>query len=197
MFTNNYMLFQKYRFLVSYEKSYSYSSYASMINAENATAKFYGLSAGVSDIGGWMKYGRCQAIVGSESTYPHNSSNDAGVYFGTGSTPATVNDYRLESPITSGLSITNPKDLAIKNEGNTYTLSSSMIVTNTTDSDINIYEMGVFTPVMQAYDKAPTTSQSIHYVLMERTVLSEPITVPAGESKLVTYKITFNQGENV
>ena len=189
MFTNNYIKFQRERFTA---KS---SSSVSLINAENNPSTFYGSCSFFSEIGCCMGIGQCKSIIGSNSSYPYPSSSGyGGVYFGSGSTPATKDDYRLESPITSGLSITNPKSLYWVDVGNgKYIVSSPFIVTNITDSDIFISEIGVFTPVSAVYDKGSNSSQTLNYCLMERTVLSEPITIPAGESKLVTYKLTFNQ----
>lgn len=194
MFTQNYITLQKRKFMLLSDSSNEYSDSVNLKNVENANAKCYAVNASVSEIGGWMGKGKCKTIVASESCYPYDAYS-AGVYFGTGNTPATLNDYNLEAPITSGLSITNPRQLVTKQEGNTYIISAPMIVSNTTITDISIYEMGIFTPVMQSYSDRPTDSgKTVHYCLMERTVLDEPITIPAGESKLVTYKITFNQG---
>jgi hypothetical protein len=189
MFTNNYIEFQKARFTAK-----SNSSYATLKRADGATAKAYVGGLFVSDIGYWMTKAKCKAI-NAENTYTMLSNDiEQGVYFGAGSTPANRGDYKLESPITSGLSITNPAAAVWTNEGNgKYSISSDFIVRNTTTSEINIYEVGVFTPVGTQQNSAPDKSTSVSYVLMERTVLAEPITIPSGEPRLVTYKITFNQ----
>lgn len=136
---------------------------------------------------GWLSRGKCTSLP---TTYSSTAgSAGGGVYFGTGSTPATWNDYTLESPITSGLTISSGGRLP-EQSGDAYSYLVTYTLYNTTDADINIYEVGLFSPV--------SYSDSKHYLaLMERTVLTEPITIPAGESKLVTYKITFNQTLNV
>lgn len=136
---------------------------------------------------GWMTASRCKRLP---TTYSSSASGaGGGVYFGTGSTPATWNDYTLESPITSGLTTSSGGRLT-ERSGDTYSYLVTYTLYNNTDADINIYEVGLFSPVSYRDDQ--------HYLaLMERTVLTEPITIPAGESKLVTYKITFNQTLNV
>lgn len=110
------------------------------------------------------------------------------VYFGSGSTPATKDDFTLEAPITSGLSFAQGTSLCVKTQDGQYAAWVSHVVKNTTSNVINIYEIGLFA---QIYNAGNTTSTK--YVLMERTVLDEPIVIPAGEEKTVTYKLTFNQ----
>lgn len=144
-------------------------------------------------IGQYILKARCRTLAENtgtssapiERTYP-------GVYFGSGSTPASKNDYTLESPITSGLSISNPSSLMYKEKNGKHSYSAEFILKNTTDADINIYEIGLYGQVGYY-----GSSYMLYPCLYERTVLDEPITIPAGESKLVTYKITFNQILNV
>lgn len=115
-----------------------------------------------------------------------------GVRFGSDDTPPTVNDYKLGSQITSGLSFTNPAQI-------TYTLSNTYSeyaatygVTNTSEGTIVVKEIGLFS-------QPSTTSlegTQIGYIaaLVDRTVLDQPITIPAGQSKQITYTIRFNYG---
>lgn len=141
----------------------------------------------------FMKTAKCGTI----NTTITNSYSDSGVYFGTGSTPATKNDYKLESMVTSGLSITNPDNItmSVDSDGR-YIASATYLLTNTSGAAINIYEVGLFGRVV---GKFSTSSGSVYYrpCLLERQVLSAPITIPAGGMKMVTYKITFNQTLNV
>lgn len=145
-----------------------------------------------ADIGRWMGLGRCQAIKTAQASQYSNNAFGQGVYFGTGSTPATLSDYTLESPITSGLSITNPSKLVWTDNGmGRYAVKADFILTNTAENEVNIYEIGLIS-FMYKDDLG-----YLYPFLMERTVLPEPITIPAGGIKLVTYKITFNQVLNV
>lgn len=171
MFTKNYIDFKRNTFQI-----YNYGSYKTVDGTMKSVSN---TNHGVTnhDIGNFMCYGRCADV----------SVSDAGIYFGTGSTPPTRDDFRLESPITSGLSITNLSttvQYAEEGEGK-YSASAGYVIQNTTDADINIYEFGAFAKFADAR------------FLMERTVLTEPITIPSGEKKLVTYKIIFNQTLNV
>lgn len=142
------------------------------------------------DLGYWLTNARC-------TTFPTNAVNSnthasLGVFFGTGSTPATLADYRMEAPIQSGLSVTNPSKYNFTDNGaGKWTFSASYVLTNTTAEDMHIYEIGIVTPL-------GTSSPGNYYpTLMEHTVLTEPITVKAGGSKLVTLTLTQNNVLNV
>lgn len=111
-------------------------------------------------------------------------SGTAGVYFGTGSTPATENDYRLESPITSGLSFSN-QSIAYTTDNEKVVMQSSYAVTNRTAEDITIREIGCTSYI-------PKYSSGSVLCMIERTVLDEPITIPAGDATSFTYKVTYN-----
>ena len=146
----------------------------------------------------WMGYARCQAIKATQTSSASNTLADIlvapGVYFGTGSTPANKSDYTLETPITSGLTITKGTPFLSQNNG-IYTYQAAHALANNTEAEINIYEIGLFLPIDSG--NGSTSALMWHNVLMERTVLIEPITIAPGEAKLVTYKITFNQTQNV
>lgn len=186
MFTNNYINFRKGAFLATGSSSSEMYKIINSGGTEKSVFSSYGVQC---DLGGWMSNGRCRALVTDKAT--SRSSAYPGVYFGTGSTPANKSDYKLESLIESGLQITSPSSAVWTDEGNgKYSIAADFVVRNTTESEINIYEIGIFTPVSNG-------TSEFYQVLMERTVLAEPITIAPGEPKLVTYKITFNQTLNV
>lgn len=194
MLTNNYYAYKKLEF--SGGTSYNGS------HPENLTFKTVdGSSIGFNNpslcttygtygaLGYWLNKAKCAALP-TQSTY--TSYGNGGVYFGTGTTPATLADYTLEKPITSGLSITNPSKYSFNDNGEgKWTYSASYVLTNTSGAEINIYEIGIIT-------MAGTTGNSTYApLLMERTVLTEPITIPAGGAKLVTVTVTQNNVLNV
>lgn len=185
MFTQNYINFKKGEF-----NCISGGSIALTLTdgtQANAAVSDY-LAAG--NFGHHMKNAICGSIPSTTRFSKDYFSTKCGIYLGSGSTPATRNDYTLESPITSGLTMTNPSSVMLDEsvEGR-YVYSSTFVVGNTTGDTINIYEIGIFTPVYN--------SNAYNAVLMERTVFTEPITIPAGESKLINYKVIFNQTLNV
>ena len=111
-----------------------------------------------------------------------------GVYFGTDSTPTKQSDYKLGSVITTGLSITNPTSVTRNEDSVTgvVTYSAVYIVKNSSSEEITIAEIGWYTDVTDG------SSSKAHYVMLDRTVLDEPIVIPAGETKYVVYDLKFS-----
>ena len=94
---------------------------------------------------------------------------------GTGTTTPTQNDYKMQNEAT-GITCDATSTGFTSNLTKTYTATFS----NSTVSDINITELGLF---VQDYNE--------NDFLLDRTVLSTPITIPAGQSKSITYEIAF------
>ena len=140
----------------------------------------------IGKIGYHMRVATCREYVtsGQSSVYAVST----GVYFGKGTTPATKDDYKLESPITSGLTITNPSYFVEVHGGDgKYIWVSDFVVQNTSGAEVNISEIGLHLPFYYS-------GNSTYYLtLAERTVLDEPIVIPAGATRVIEYKITFNQ----
>ena len=111
-----------------------------------------------------------------------------GTFFGTGRTPATVDDYVLESPITS-TEITHSSPgttgLHVSLNADHMLLSATHKVTNNTAQDLEIYEIGLY---------GCLTSGSDLPFLLDHTVLDEPIIVPAGQTVPIDYEIKFPYG---
>ena len=112
------------------------------------------------------------------------SSNDAGVRIGTGTTPATIDDYTLESIITSGMTVSNPSAISVTAENGFIAVYANYTVKNTGTSAVSISEIGLYTSGYFTGKVVPA--------LMDRTVLEEPIVVNPGESKPLTYTIRMN-----
>ena len=110
------------------------------------------------------------------------SRGSTGVVLGSGSTPPTLDDYTLENMIVEGLSgsVTNTAVDENHNVTKTYT------ITNTSDEDITIAEIGIHGWV---YSQSNRNSVC---VLIERTLLEEPVTIPAGGVGIVTYTLGMN-----
>lgn len=193
MLLSNYDSYRKLMFSGGDSDIDVHPEYLPMLNTNGAEMRLMPYSAMYSyfgDFGYWLNNAKCTTFPLGGTTVQSPGYSSAGVWFGSGSTPATKADYKLESPIESGLSITNPTRYTFVDSGDKWEYSASYVLTNTTAADINIYEIGVVTLV-------GIGSSKYHHVLMERTVLTEPITVPAGGAKLLTLKLTQNNVLNV
>ncbi len=104
------------------------------------------------------------------------------VRFGSGTTPATVNDYTLESQINSDITVTNPNKVTTEQTDSYISWTATFGVKASVE--ITISEIGL---IAKAY-----LSSGAVTTLVDRTVLDTPITIPAGQSKQITYTIRFN-----
>ena len=115
------------------------------------------------------------------------NTNDIGVSFGIGTTPANPTDYKLENSLpNTQISVSVPSAVSYS-RGDTFDeYSVTFGVTNITTDAISISEIGLIAAPQTAYP-----------VLVDRTVLDTPVTIPAGQSKQITYTIRFNYGDAV
>ena len=114
-----------------------------------------------------------------------NKYEDGGyqyVRFGSGTTPATVNDYKLESQIDSGITVANPSKVTTEQTDSYILWTVTFGVSASVETTIS--EIGL---ISKAY-----TPSGVANTLVDRTVLDTPITIPAGQSKQITYTIRFN-----
>ena len=129
--------------------------------------------------GNW--YGVFSAMNG------YAASGDQYVRFGSGTTPATVNDYKLESQIDSGITVANPSKVTTEQTDSYILWTVTFGVVASVETTIS--EIGL---ISKAY-----TPSGVANTLVDRTVLDTPITIPAGQSKQITYTIRFNYGDAV
>ena len=114
-----------------------------------------------------------------------NAVNATGVSFGTGTTPATASDYFLESILGNNkINVSTPSSISFSRYDTYEEYTVTFGVTNKTAEAITISEVGL-TAVPYSYSTAS-------YALVDRTVLDAPVTIPAGQSKQITYTIRFN-----
>lgn len=111
------------------------------------------------------------------------NTNNVNIVLGSGTTPATIDDYMLESWITSGLSCVITSELDDDND-TIWTITA----TNTSQSEIVIGEVGIHAKAYYGNNSVSNTAT----FLFERTVLETPITIAPGGVGQVTYKIKMN-----
>lgn len=110
-----------------------------------------------------------------------------GIHVGTGDTPATEDDYCMESPITAGLAGTVTITKSIDANGCPF-VTYNVVLSNSTASDIVVKEVG-FIQSEYLGNTAAATSLTDRYVLIDRTVLDTPVTVPANGNAAIYYTL--------
>ena len=110
-----------------------------------------------------------------------------GVLLGSGSTAPTAEDYKMDALITSGLSASTPTLNYEINDGNPQ-VALFYTLTNTTSSDIVIREVGY----LQKFSTSTTlngTDSATASLLLDRTLLDTPLTVPANGVAILKYQM--------
>ncbi len=115
------------------------------------------------------------------------------VVVGSGDTPATEDDYCLESQLT-GLTATNSNSVQYDAENFRFIQRVEYTISNNGSTDVTIKEIGRVCSCNTAATKGATTTSSAKCFLVDRTVLEAPVVVPAGESSIVRYEFVFPEG---
>lgn len=111
---------------------------------------------------------------------------DMGVCVGRGNTPADKTDYQLENLISSGLNqLSRTNALNILDNG--IEIVYAFILQNVSEEDITISEIG-----LMAGSYSSASNNAYYALLVDRTVLDVPVTIPAGETKTISYTIRIN-----
>jgi len=127
-----------------------------------------------------------------------NAWDAQGVTFGSGTTQPTENDYKLESPISSGISVTRD---VYKTPTSSDKLSVEIhySVTNTSGSDITISEIGLkkslyaaSVPNILATPILTNTPTLGRVFLIDRTLLDNPVTIHPGDTADLKYILSVD-----
>lgn len=170
--------------------SYMRKKFCATTNGSGVYGKFTNLSGVVEE-----KLSSSDDVGPMQNMNIYNAkvAEGVGVYFGSGTTPATPDDYKLENPITTGLSVVAPAGVSFTRGDGYDEYSVTFGVTASTDQ-VTITEVGLkscsYTRITSG-----TQANTYNYALFDRTVLDEPITIPAWQSKQITYQIRFNYGD--
>lgn len=115
------------------------------------------------------------------------SSNSAvtGVVFGDGIAPASPTDYKMAGDLMSSGSVSVAQTNNIADDRSYMELTNVYTITNTMDKDFTISEVGIVSGF-------GNNSINYHTILLERTLLDEPITIPVGGVGVVTHTIRIN-----
>lgn len=125
----------------------------------------------------------------TDSNYSKETGSYGCIVFGSGNTPATIDDYKLSGDPIQNISYSYANNSTYNEDGSATNLSYNYTITNNNDTAITIGEIGMFTEAMW---KVAYSNYIHNYYLLERTVLENPITIPAGGVGQVTYNIQIN-----
>ena len=114
-----------------------------------------------------------------------NSHN--GVVLGDGDTPPTFEDYTLAGNPISNFTFTASMS-TLKTDDSGATIRALYTITNNNSVEITIKEIGLIVNPTQFSSSLGADKK----ILLERTVLDTPVTIPAGGIGQVVYTITFN-----
>ena len=152
--------------------------------------------AEAKDVSGATVYVASKSEI-STTSYPAHpvmtptlTATGAGISVGTGTTDASEDDWQLEATITSGLSLAlSAVDLGIDANGDPY-IEYTITATNTSGADITVgeigYKQGVTCRTEQGWNAGGQMSKGL---LLDRTVLDSPLTIPAGMSGVIVYRL--------
>ena len=124
------------------------------------------------------------------------TNSSTGVAFGSGNTAATENDYTV-TPI-GGLSVTSPGSTfttVYDSENNKFYTYSNFTVTNNNAEAVTIREIGKFNVFYKSTaigTLCGSSNSDKMSVLIDRVVLDDPVTIPAGESGVVRYSVNYS-----
>lgn len=113
-----------------------------------------------------------------------NQSQNYGIHVGSGTTPPTPQDYNLESKIPSRSVTLSNQTRDSSCENGIFKRETTFTVTNRGSSELTVSEVGLI-------NQTESTTNQTKYVLIDRTLLDSPATIPAGETATITYTITY------
>ena len=120
-------------------------------------------------------------------------TNAAGISVGRSTDEGSDDDYQLHDPITSGINVavTNTY-VGTDTPGEPY-LRYHLTITNTTDEPITIGEIG-YKQNVRAVSGPGRTDYTTVTMLLDRTVLDNPITLAGRDAGVIVYKIKTGMG---
>ena len=128
-------------------------------------------------------------FISTDVTSGYTGVSSAGFAVGSGTTPASENDYTLESQIL-GLALSSISNTSrIYDEDlNAFIYYKDATLSNNTGSDVVISEIGLFRTYMSSSTKGATSSLTHERFLTSHMILDEPVTIPNGEAGVIRIK---------
>ena len=167
-----------------------YKALYTTTKSENATAVNY--SGGSAELNASYVQNSIQLMgTGYTNRNPNMSrlmntlASSCGAIIGTGTVPPTMDDYCLSGTLITTFTATGAVTKGSDDLGEY--LTALYTITNTGTEDFTIGEIGLI-----GAGHSGSSSAANVKMLLERTVLDEPVTIPAGGVGQVTYTIRMN-----
>lgn len=129
------------------------------------------------------------------SSFPYTVSQSystaigtAGIILGSGNAAATEDDYTMQTPITSGLSVVITQTRGLDGSGNPY-IAFDLAITNNGSSSVTIREIGYIQNLYTTTAASSSTGTGRRAFLIDRTVLSSAVTIAAGQNGVIRYTL--------
>lgn len=120
-----------------------------------------------------------------------NESNAIGIAFGSDDHEESASDYTLGNQIL-GLIGSVTKTYIRDEETGKHIVRLDCTVANNNETDVTIREIGFFSSYYYATTKGGSIGKSPYACVMtDRTVLEQPITIPAGEARVIRYEFAY------
>jgi hypothetical protein len=119
-----------------------------------------------------------------------NTLNNSGISVGKGTSQESDDYYSLEDMITSGLSNAGTVNEIVqegKDQNNNLQTMIILTLRNTTSTPITITEIGYTAQVYAVKNNDGSESPTLHSVLIDRTLLNQPITIQPNETGTIQY----------
>lgn len=148
------------------------------------------ISSGINFIPYFMTRLANPAYLGEHTgSYTVDVHQTSGVAFGNGTTEPTADDLTLSGDFIHGLvansNVIITSEMNVDDTGCTYT--TLYTITNSTDADITISEMGIFSNFYGSTGSYSTIKTQVIPYMIERTLLETPVTIPVNGVGQVTY----------
>lgn len=137
----------------------------------------------------WPAYSQLQILTSVRAT-----GGDSGYVVGSGNKAESDQDYALDNMLTN-ISGTCSFATVTSVDGSYYGYRARLTITNISQEEITIREVGKFCGFARVSNKGDivsNVSNARSSFLIDRTLLSTPVTIPAGESRVVDYIMAFN-----
>ena len=129
------------------------------------------------------------AIARCDSSLPYLGG---GIRIGSSSDPVSRDDYNLHAPLLNNELTLNTTTFLYRNDSNRPVIKRVITAVNTKSASVTVAEIGLIGWARGfSEDK---TSQVFKGMLLDRTLLSSPVTLAPNESCAITYELT-NQFE--